>query len=376
MVNAGYNIRQMAQAWLVLDLTNSSLKAGLVNAMPSIAVFTSLYGGAVLDRGDRRSVLIWARVALTALILISAVLVSTRVIEWWHLIIVGLGLSLAFTFHDPANQSFAMDVVGRDRLMNAVSLSTIIANVAGIAAPAVGGALIALGISWAFWLLVGIYAVSFLSVLPVRVKTAHVVPTRSIIADMREGLKYAGRSPTIRWLLALSSCFMFMGVSAAIVPIFAKNVFDVGAVGYGYMATSQGAGSFAGAVLLTFAGEARRPGLLIFGNLIVSGAALVLLAVAPWYWLVFPALFVLGMTQAITFITLPTSLQRQSAPEMRGRIMGLFFMVVTLLQLGWLIGGALNTVIGTRQTAMAAAAGTFALTLVVFGRSKTLRQLV
>ena len=117
MVSAGYNLRQMAQAWLVLDLTGSPLKAGIVNAMPGLAVFTSLYGGAVLDRADRRAVLLRARVALTLLILTAAVLVATGVIQWWYLVLIGLGLSLAFTFHDTANQSFAMDIVGRDRLI-------------------------------------------------------------------------------------------------------------------------------------------------------------------------------------------------------------------------------------------------------------------
>ena len=375
MVSAGYNLRQMAHAWLVLDLTNSPLKAGIVNAMPGLAVFTSLYGGAVLDRADRRAVLAWARLALALLMLATAVLVATGAVQWWYLVVIGLGLSLAFTFHDTANQSFAMDVVGRDRLMNAVSLSTILSNIASVAAPAVGGYLISIGIRWAFWLLVGVYTLSFLSVLPIRTRTTSHPPARSTFDDIRAGLKYAASSPVIRWLLVLSSVFLFMGVSSAIVPIFAREVFDVGAVGYGVLATVQGVGSLCGAVALTQRGDIKRTGLLIFLNLMAVAASLVLLGASPWYPLALVAMFLLGMTQAVTFITMPTTLQKHSAPEMRARVIALFFMVVTLMMLGWVVGGALASTIGARQTAIVAAAGTFGVTLFVYSRSKTLRNL-
>ena len=375
MVSAGYNLRQMAQAWLVLDLTGSPLKAGIVNAMPGLAVFTSLYGGAVLDRADRRAVLLRARVALTLLILTAAVLVATGVIQWWYLVLIGLGLSRAFTFHDTANQSFAMDIVGRDRLMKAASISTIVSNVAAVATPAVGGALIAADISWAFWLLAGLYAVSFLSVLPIRTRTASRAATRNVLAEMREGLSYAARSPVIMWLLVLSSVFLFMGVTSAIIPVFARDIFDVGATGYGVLATVQAAGSLSGAVALTLAGDVRRPGVLMFVTLIAAGGALALLGASPWYPLALAALFVLGVTQTVLFITLPTTLQKHSAPEMRSRVVALFFMVVTLMMLGWVVGGALASLIDARGTAFVAAAGTAGLTLLVFGSSRTLREL-
>jgi MFS family permease len=374
MMSAGFQIRQMAQAWLVLDQTGSSLKAGIVNAMPSIAVFTSLYGGTILDRGDRRRVLALARLSLTFCLLTSAILVAFGVVQWWHLVVVGLALSLAFTFQDPANQSLVMDVVGRDRLMNAASVTSVISNIASIIAPAIGGLLLALGIHWAFWLLVVIYSVSFLSVLPVRTRTASVRPMPNVLSEMGSGLRYAARSPAIKWLLILGFGFLFTGIAMSMIPIFARNVFDVGEVGFGTMLTIQGLGSLVGAVALTFAGQVRHGGLLILANMVLAGTFLLLFGLTTSYPLALTALFVTGLTQGVMFITLPTTLQRNSAPEMRGRVMGMFFMVVPLLQFGWVVGGALNSAIGTRETVVAAGAGVLALACLALASSKVLRR--
>ena len=374
MLSAGFQVRQMAYAWLVLDQTNSSLKAGIVNGMPGISVLISLFGGTVSDRLDRRALIVWARLSIAAFMLAAALLVATGIVQWWHLIPIGLALGVTFAFLEPAGQSYAMDVVGRDRLLNATSVGTAISNLANIAAPALGGAALALGINWAFWLLAAFYGVSFLSILPVRTKNKSAPSAHSILSEMRAGLRYAAGSAAIKWILILSSGFLFNGIAMAIFPIFARNIFQVGAVGYGTMLTVQGVGALVGSIALVLAGDVKRKGLLIFANMVLSGVFLVVFAVSPWYSMGLGALFVFGLTQGVTYITVPTTIQRLSAPEMRGRVMGIYVMVVTVFQPAWIVGGALNSVIGTRQTALVAGAGVLGLAFLAFARSKALRD--
>ena len=146
MMSAGFQIRQMAQAWLVLDLTGSSLRAGIVNAAPGISVCISVFGGTVSDRVDRRALILWARLSIAALMVCAALLVATGIVQWWHLIPIGLALGVTFAFLEPAGQSYAMDVVGRGRLLSATSVSNAISNLVGVAAPALGGLALAIGV--------------------------------------------------------------------------------------------------------------------------------------------------------------------------------------------------------------------------------------
>src|SRR3972149_284843 len=103
----------------------------------------------------------------------------------------------------------------------------------------------------------------------------------------------------------------------------------------------QGMGSLVGAVTLTFVGQVKHGALLILADMVLTGVFLLLFGLSHSYPLALMSLFAFGLTQGAMFITLPTALQRHSAPEMRGRVMGMFFMTVTLLQFGWVTGGAL-----------------------------------
>ncbi len=377
MTFAGFQVRQMAIAWLVLEQTNdSSLKAGVVNAMPGIAIISlSLFAGAISDRTERWRMIAVSRFFITALLLLSAVLVQMGVIEWWHFIPIGLAIGVTFAFHNPASQTYAMDVVGRERIINAAALNTSISNLANIAAPAAGGYLISLGIPWAFWLLVALYGISFLAALPIRKRTVPVPNPRSILSDMRAGLAYVNGVPAIKWLLVLGSGSIFSGIFLAMTPVFARTVFDVGSGGYGQLLLVQGAGALAGSVALAFVGEVKHKGILVLSNMAVSAVAIGVFAVAPSMALALPAIFVTGASQAIMFITVPTVIQTHSTPEMRGRVMGIFFMVVLVFQLGWIVGGALEGAIGARWTTGVSAGGSLLLAGVAVLRSPALRRL-
>ncbi|MBI2965334.1 MAG: MFS transporter [Chloroflexi bacterium] len=380
MTFAGFQVRQMAQAWLVLEQTESSsysaLYAGVVNAMPGFAIIgLSLYAGTVSDRKERWRIIIVSRFVIVSMMIVSALLVSLDVILWWHLIPVGLVMGAAFAFHNPASQTYAMDIVGREKLLSAASLNTAISNVANIAAPALGGYLISLGLEWAFWLLVVLYGTSFLAIIPSSTRGVPAAVSRSIVADMRAGLSYVARTPAIRWLLIVGMGSLFSGIALAMIPLFARSIFDVGSTGYGQLLLAQGTGSLIGSIALTATGGIRRKGLLIIASSVVSAGGLALCAVSPWYWMALASLFVTGLSSGVMFILVPTTIQTHAAPEMRGRVMGIFFMVVLIFQLGWIVGGALDSVIGTRPTMLMAAIGTATTPMLALWRSAALRRL-
>lgn len=373
---AGFQVRNMAQAWLVLDLTDSSLWVGIVNAMPGIAIIlVSLYAGAVADRSERRGILVRTRFAIAALSFLMAFLVTPGRIEPWHLIPIGLAIGVMFAFNNPASQALAMDVVGRDRLISAVSINTTISNVAQIAGPAAGGVLLALGLDAAFYLLGCLYGVSWLlSVLMRTRSTSGSTLKRNMPGEIRAGLRYATGSPVIRGLLAVSMSSIFTGIFQAVVPLYARNILAVGETGYGTMLAMQGAGSLVGSLTLMAAGNVRRKGPLLLLSSTMTGGSIVLFAMSGMYPLSLFAMFLMGAAFSIWFVMVPTVIQTNSAPEMRGRVMSIFFMVVLVFQLGWIVGGALDTTIGTRPTALISGIGGFAVVAAAYARSAHLRR--
>ncbi len=340
-VFAGYQIRNMAQAWIVLDRTGSETLMGLVNAMPGIAIISiSLVGGALADRTERWQLMWRTKMAIASMALLTAVLLTMNVLEWWHLIPISLMTGAMFAMHNPTSQAFAVDVVGRDRLVAASSLNAGISTTATIVGPGVGGALLLLGFDMAFYALTALYV--FSAVMIFRVRTRHVpVPTgRNMLADIREGIGYAYRTPVIRALLIVSLSAFFIGVYQPAIPVKVRSVLGLGEVGYGAMLALNGVGSLVGAIVLFSISKHIRKGYLLIFGILLFDASVVLLAVAPNVFITGVSMVTLGMAFSAWMISVPVLLQVTASEEMRGRVMSLYFMTVLTYQLGWLVGGA------------------------------------
>jgi MFS family permease len=376
MMFAGFQVRNMGQAWLVLDLTDSSLWVGIVNAMPGIAIISiSLVGGAVADRAERWKVQAITKLVIASMAFLTAFLITSGVIQPWQLIPIGLVTGSMFAFHNPASQAFAMDVVGRERFLSAVSLNTTISQTANIVGPSLGGFLLAAGLDAAFYLLGALYGTGFIATILIKTRSAPKQGTgKRMTTEIREGLKYVAGVEVIRWLLFISAGGIFNGIFMAMIPLFARNVLDVGEVGYGTMLTVQGLGTMIGALGITLAGDIRRKGLMIFVSMLILNTGIVIFALSDIYLLSLSALVLVGAGMGTWFITVPTLIQTRSDPEVRGRVMGIFFMIALIFQLGWIAGGALDTAIGTRQAALIAAGGSLVMVLIAFGRSRELRH--
>ena len=126
----------MGQSWLVLELTDSSFLVGLVNAMPAMALLVlSPIGGVIADRYDRRLVALYGRLVVAIMSYFVAFLVGSGAIEWWHLMVTGVLIGIAFALSNPATQTIVMDVVGRERMVAAQSLNTTVSNLGNMIGP-------------------------------------------------------------------------------------------------------------------------------------------------------------------------------------------------------------------------------------------------
>ena len=348
----------MAQAWIVLERTDSPMLMGLVNAMPGIAIISmSLIGGALADRTERWQLLWRTKLVITSMAFLTAVLLTTDLFEWWHLIPISLVTGSMFALHNPTSQAFAVDVVGRERLVSASSLNTGISMTATIAGPSVGGLLLLFGHDMAFYALAGLYGFSALMIFSVKTRYVSVPSGRNMISDIKDGLAYSYRTPIIRALLIIGSSALFMGTYQPAIPVKVQDELGLGEFGYGVILGLNGVGALIGsAVLFALSSKIRKGYLLIFGILLFN-ASIGLFAIAPNVVITGISMVLLGLAFSAWMISVPVLLQTTASAEMRGRVMSLYFMVVLTHQLGWILGGVGIETIGIAPTLFLGIAG-------------------
>src|SRR2546425_7359338 len=253
-------MQAVAQAWLVLQLTDSPFRLGLISTLQfsPILVF-SVVTGAVADRLPKRALLVATQTTLACQALLLGALVATGRVEYWHVAALGLALGFANVLDQPARQSFVMEMVGKGDVANAVALNSAAFNAARIVGPAVAGVLSAqVGVGPAFF----VNSAGFVGViLTLGRLEARGLPARAgratMLEEILEGLGYARRTP--RLLLALG---LVLIVSLCVfnftvyVPLLARTVLGLGAEGFGFLMAALGVGAVAGA--LTVGGRGSR----------------------------------------------------------------------------------------------------------------------
>src|SRR5216117_2686685 len=324
-------MQAVAQAWLVLQLTDSPFRLGLISTLQfsPILVF-SVVTGAVADRLPKRALLVATQTTLACLALLLGALVATGRVEYWHVAALGLALGFANVLDQPARQSFVMEMVGKGDVANAVALHSATFNAARIIGPAVAGVLIGrVGVGPVFF----INSVGFVGVILTLLRLeARGLPARerraTILEEIVEGLRYARRTP--RLLLALGlvlSVSLFVFNFTVYVPLLARTVLGLGAEGFGFLMASLGVGAVAGALTVGGFGS-REPELgRMFLSAAVAFAALLGLGLSRHAWTAAPLLFVTGYFGIMLMATCNTSMQLGAPDALRGRVMSLYTWV-------------------------------------------------
>src|SRR5688500_3855841 len=248
-------MQMVAQAWLIYRLTGSAALLGLIGFASQIPVFLlAPLGGVIADRANRHSVVVVTQAVAMVLALTLAALTLTGAVAVWHIFALAALLGLTNAFAMPARQSFIVEMVGREDLINAIALNSSMVNGARVVGPAVAGLVVAaVGEGWCF-LLNGLSYVAVISALllmrpdPPRPVRAHGSALESIV----EGFVYSWRTAPVRALLLLLGLVSLMGMPySVLMPIFADQILDGGANAYGLLMSASGVGALAGAASLT-----------------------------------------------------------------------------------------------------------------------------
>ena len=315
-----------AQAWLVLTLTRSSVDLGVIVALQALPVLLlGAYGGVVADRVDKRRLMIVLQSLMGLQALVLGILVTTHAVRVWEVGLLALILGLNNTFENPARQAFILEMVGPRDLRNAVSLNSVLANVARAIGPAVAGLLIAsVGDGFCFLLNAASFVAVVVSLATMdRSALQPSVPSGRKRGQLREGLRYVSHVPELAVpLLMMVLIGTFAYEFQVVLPVLAKQTFHGGATVYGFMSASMGIGAVAGGLVTAARGHTGlRPAALAAS---AFGVVLFLAAGAPLLFLEYLALAAVGWA-SVSFIARGNStLQLSAAPSMRGRVMALW----------------------------------------------------
>ena len=325
----GTAMQQVAQSWLVLELTDSGVALGITVALQFLPMLLfGVWGGLLADRLDKRQVLVLTQVAQGALAVILFGLVATEVVTLWMVYALALGLGLVTCLDLPTRQSFTSEMVGPEHVSNAVALNSAVFNSGRLLGPAVAGVLIAsVGVAVCF-LVNGLSYVATVVALramdPAQLRR-HPAAVRAR-GQVRAGLRYAWRHPVLRRTLLLMAVVGTFGFNfIVVIPLMVKEVFGGGARLYGVMTSLMGLGSMAGALLTARRRAPTR--VVLIGGAAAFGLCEILTAVAPNAATASAAMVAMGMAMMVFLATANSTLQLSTDPVMRGRVMALYGLV-------------------------------------------------
>jgi predicted MFS family arabinose efflux permease len=348
-------MQQVAQAWLVLELTHDPVWLGIVAAAQFLPIMVlGLFAGVAADALPKRRVLIWTQVSMMILAAILAALVIADVVEVWMILVLALLLGVASAIDMPVRQAFAMELVGREDISQAVALNSAMFNGARVVGPAVAGLTIgAFGVGPAF----AINALSFLAViiglrmmdeqdLQVPIRIARPESARAVVRNLREGLSYVRRTEIVLLAVVVVGTVATVGMNfGVLIPAFAQGELASGAAGYGFLMAASGIGSLLAAVRLVFGGRPR-PVRLAIGALIL-GAASLALALTREFPVALGLMVLVGFGSIFMAATGNATIQLAVPDQLRGRVMSVYTTVFSAsVPIGGLAMGAVASGFG------------------------------
>jgi MFS family permease len=367
-------MQSVAESWLVFRLTGSSALLGVSSFASLAPVFLfATVGGTVADRVSRHRIIVATQTASMVLPLILAALTFTHTVRVWHVFVLAACLGIVNAFDIPARQSFLVEMVGRDDLMNAIALNSSMVNGARVVGPAIAGLLVAaVGEGWCF-LLNGLSYVAVITGLlmmhvPARPRT---IAHRSAWRDTVEGFRFVAHAAPVRALLILLGVISFAGMPySVLMPVFAQSILHGGARGLGLLMGASGLGALGGALSLV-----RRQGVRGLGRWVATasaafGVALVAFSLSRMFWLSAVLLVPVGASMMVEMASSNTLIQAMVPDALRGRVMAVYSMMfMGMAPFGALFAGWMAERLGAPATVAVggfvclSAAGVFSLRL-------------
>jgi MFS family permease len=372
--NVGTWMQAVAQGWLVLQLTNSPFWLGLDAFMATSPGFVfTLVGGVFADRIDRRRLLLYTQVVAGIAALGLAALVATAVVNQWMVLGFSFVTGCCMALASPSYLALTYDLVGREDLANAVALNSTQFQLARVVGPTLAGvAFRVFGLAGCFFA----NGLSFIAVVAAlwMVRTEHqsnapaLKEQTAIWRDLVEGLRYVRNRPRVSSLLLLASVNSLFGAPYfTLVPIYARDIFHLGATGLAVMMGTAGSGAFLGALLVAYLGDFRRKGWFVLGGAIMFGLCIMGFALSSRLTPSLLFLFGLGFALVVSIAITNTLLQKLVTDQMRGRVMSMFILsFIGTMPIGNILAGTASNHFGPQRTL---AFGGFVVTMVATGVS-------
>jgi MFS family permease len=347
-------MQSVAQSWLVYRLTGSALLLGSVGFASQVPVFLfAPLGGIAADRFNRRQIVIATQTAAMLLAAILAALTLFHKVQVWHVFVLASLLGVVNAFDIPGRQSFLVDMVGKEDLMNAIALNSSMFNGARVIGPAIAGILVAkIGEGWCFFA----NAVSYIAVIIGLLLMRVISPVRPAMASplehMMEGFRFVNQTAPIRALLLLLGLVSLVGMPyVVLMPIFADQILHGGARGLGILMGATGVGALLGALTLAFREGVKGLGRWVAWCCAGFGASLIIFALSRTFWVSVILLLPVGYCMMLQMACSNTLIQVMVPDALRGRVMAVYSMMfMGMAPIGALFGGALAERLGAPRT--------------------------
>ncbi|NTV92688.1 MAG: MFS transporter [Chlorobiaceae bacterium] len=346
-------LQMVAQGWLVLEMTGSAFWVGVAAAASSLpTLFLSLIGGVIVDRYNRKTILLWTQSASMVLALVLGIITLTGTVTLAVILVLAFLLGCVAAVATPAIQAFLSEMVDRDQLHSAVALNAAIFNASRVIGPAIaglmiawigtGGAFIANGLSY-FAVIGALLAITITT--PRKKPAVHQPPLQSI----RDGIVYTWEHPVIRTIVLFVSVVSIFGWSfMSMLPVVAKQTYGLGSDGMGYLFSAFGLGSLSGTVVVSMSSGKIRSSAMVIGGILVFSLALTAFTFASDERVAMAFLFIAGIGMLSAFATMTATVQRLVEDSYRGRVMSIYLMVLMgFMPLGNLQVGFLSEQFGT-----------------------------
>ena len=343
---AAMNIQMFIRGWLVFEITGSYEKLGWMTAAGGlVGLVAAPLGGVVADRvKQKKTILQLAGIANALITLGIAALIFQDILVFEHLLVSSFLQGLVMNAMMPARQAFTKDVVGLDRLTNAIALSTSGMNTARLLLPGLAGGLVAaLGggggnidpAKWVYLTMAALYvwSASVITLIQVEDRAPDDESQGSILSDLSSGFKYVLRTPIIAMLLGCNFLMVFFSLTYfMLLPGFAKDVLNAGPDDLGLLISLSGIGSLLGSLYVASFGNRKRARLLLIGGLLM-GVSLLGFAWSTHFWLSIVLLTVVGFGQASRMSLSNVLIQSYVDDDFRGRVMSIYMLEMAFLSI-------------------------------------------
>ncbi|MEW9700003.1 MFS transporter [Paenibacillus sp. SI8] len=324
-------MQNIGQSWLVLTITGSPFKLGVVGAFQFMPILCfSLFAGIIVDKFPKKNILLVTQTVSMILAFTLAILVLTDSVKYSYILVLALLLGLNNTLDMPTRQAFNIEIVGKEDLMNAIALNSTTFNMARIVGPSIGAVMMALlGAGWCFLL----NGISFIAVLYglLHIKAAPYVrkkrSSEGVLKEIKDGIVYIARDPLLAQTVLLVTVIGTLAFNFnVLIPVFTKNVLHLGETTYGTLMSCLGIGSFAGALTMSFRKQGPRIIISSVCSLLVA-MCLIFNGLSSSAWLVGVLLALTGFFNIMFATNSNSNLQMHAKEEYRARVMSVYSLV-------------------------------------------------